>query len=156
MRTSTAPLYPANQLDMELFERARDVLHRYGRPGKNSVGAAVRTEKGIFTGLDLKSRKTPICAEPCAISAAYSSGAVDLESIIAVCMRENASDILAISPCGACRELVNFHAPDCRVLFQYEKSWVDVQARQLFRYPIIFGLPNFGLAWMGDSSRLGE
>jgi cytidine deaminase len=141
MCANTASLYPADQLDMELFERASDVLNRCGKPDKNSVGSAVRTDKGIFTGLDLKSRKTPICAEPCAISAAYSGGAVNLESIIAVCMRGDASNIVAISPCGACRELINFHAPDCRVLFQYEKSWIDVQARQLFRYPIIFGLP---------------
>jgi len=140
MRTNGSPLYPANQLDIELFEKARDVLNRYGRLDKNSVGAAVRTDKGIFIGLDLKSRMTPICAEPGAISAAYSGGAVNLESIVAVCMRGGASNIVAISPCGACRELINFHAPDCRVLFQYEEAWIDVQARELFKYPVIFGL----------------
>lgn len=140
MPNNDSLLYPVNQRDMELFGRACDVLRLHGRPDKNSVGAAVRTEKGIFVGLDLKSRKTPICAEPGAISAAYISGAEELESIVAVCMRGNPENILAISPCGACRELINFHFPSCRVLFQYENSWVDVQARELFKYPVIFGL----------------
>ncbi len=155
MHANGSPLYPADQLDIELFEKARDVLNRYGRLDKNSVGAAVRTEKGIFIGLDLKSRMTPICAEPGAISAAYSGGAVNLESIVAVCMRGSASNIVAISPCGACRELINFHAPDCRVLFQYEETWIDAQARELFKYPVIFGLRISRYRHLGRTTRLG-
>src|SRR6266849_6245882 len=138
MQNMRHPIYPSNLADLELFERAREVLRVRGRSDKNSVGAAVRTDKGIFIGLDLKSRKSAICAEPGAISAAYSAGGYLLESIIAVCKRDE--EIFAISPCGACRELLNFHAPDCRVVFGYEDSWVDLKAKELFRYPIIFGL----------------
>lgn len=125
--------------DVELFERARDVLHEKGRRGKNSVGAAVRTENGIYASLDLMSRKSAICAEPGAISAAQSAGDYALKAIIAVCLRRDISQYLAISPCGACRELISFHAPDCRVIFEYEGSLVDVAAKDLFRYPVIFG-----------------
>ncbi len=138
MQNMRHPIYPSNPADLELFERAREVLRVRGRSDKNSVGAAVRTDKGIFIGLDLKSRKSAICAEPGVISAAYSAGGYLLESIIAVCKRDE--DIFAISPCGACRELLNFHAPECRVVFGYEDSWVDLRAKELFRYPIIFGL----------------
>ena len=139
MQNMRQPIYPSNPADLELFESAREVLRVRGRSDKNSVGAAVRTDKGIFIGLDLRSRKSAICAEPGAISAAYSAGGFLLESIVAVCRRGD-EEIVAISPCGACRELLNFHAPDCRALFQYEDSWVDLEARELFRYPIIFGL----------------
>lgn len=125
--------------DAELFECARGVLRDKGRHGKNSVGAAVRTSNGIYIGLDLMSRKSAICAEPGAISAAQSAGNYELEAIIAVCFRGDISEYRAISPCGACRELMNFHAPECRVLFEYEKSWVDITAKELFRYPVIFG-----------------
>ena len=58
---------------------------------------------------------------------------------MAVCFRPDFSDIVSISPCGACRELINFHAPDCRVLFEYQGELVAATARQLFEYPAIFG-----------------
>ena len=125
--------------DTELFNCARDVLHGSGREGRNSVGAAVRTSGGIYVGLDLMSRKSPICAEPGAISAAQSAGSYTLEAIIAVCLRTDISEYLAISPCGACRELINFHAPNCRVIFEYEGSWINAPAKELFQYPMIFG-----------------
>ena len=131
--------YSLDSDDAALLEHAREVLSVHGRPGKNSVGAAVRTDKGIYVGLDLLSRKSAICAEPGAISAAHSAGSYSLQSIIAVCMNTDLSRIVPISPCGACRELLNFHAPDCRVLFEYGGSWIDVTARDLFEYPVIFG-----------------
>jgi hypothetical protein len=37
-------------------------------------------------------------------------------------------------------KVVDAWCPDCRALFQYEDSWVDLKAKDLFRYPVIFGL----------------
>jgi cytidine deaminase len=139
MQTDASGTYPLNPDHAELFERASEVLSVRGQPGKNSVGAAVRTDKGIYVGLDLMSRKSAICAEPGAISAAYSAGSYSIQSIIAVCLRTDVSRIVSISPCGACRELLNFHAPDCQVLFEYGGSWIEIKAGDLFRYPVIFG-----------------
>jgi cytidine deaminase len=106
--------------------------------GKHSVGAAVRTASGnIYLGLDLRSRKSAICAEPGAISAAHSAGDYQLESIIAVCVTRDGSVTVPISPCGACRELINFHQPECRIIFQYDGAIVVERAEELFRFPVI-------------------
>lgn len=125
--------------DRELFLRAREVLQASGRPGQNSVAAAVRAGTSTYVGLDLRSRKSSVCAEPAAISAAHTAGDYDLKAIVAVCFRPDISDFVSISPCGACRELIHFHAPECRVLFEYQGALVDATARDLFEYPAIFG-----------------
>jgi cytidine deaminase len=125
--------------DRELFRRAREVLQGQGRPGRNSVAAAVRAGDSTYVGLDLISRKSSVCAEPAAISAAQAAGDYDLVAIVAVCFRPDAEKFVAISPCGACRELMNFHAPGCRVLFEYQGAPVAVTASDLFGYPAIFG-----------------
>ena len=133
------PLRSLSLGDVELFRLAAELLRDRGRPGKHSVAAAVRAGSSVYLGLDLMSRKSPICAEPAAISAANSAGDYDLDAIVAVCFRGELSAPVSISPCGACRELVSFHAPECRVLFEYEGRLVDVKARELFPYPVIFG-----------------
>jgi cytidine deaminase len=133
---------PAGSLpaaDRELFAQARETLQTAGRPGRNSVAAAVRAAKSTYVGLDLISRKSSICAEPAAISAAQTAGDDDLQAIVAVCFRPATSQFVTISPCGACRELMAWHAPECRVVFEYQGALVQATARDLFQYPAIFG-----------------
>lgn len=133
------PLAALSPADRELVGHAVDLLRTRGRAGYHSVAAAVRAGDRLFAGLDLASRKSSVCAEPAAISAAHSAGSYALDAIVAVCLREDISSFASISPCGACRELISYQAPDCRVLFEYEGSLIDERARDLFRYPLIFG-----------------
>lgn len=135
------PTESLSPYDAELYTQASEVLRRHGRPGKHSVGAALRTGAGtVYRSLDLQSRKSAICAEPGAIAAAHSDGEYELEAIIAVCFSENRDGTVAISPCGSCRELVNYHAPGCRMVFEYDEEVVVVEARDLFRFPLIQSL----------------
>jgi cytidine deaminase len=124
--------------DAELVEHASRLLQERGVPGRHSVAAAVRATNGrIHSALDLRSRKSAICAEPSAISAAHSAGDYDLEAIVAICHYGEPSRLLAISPCGACRELLHFHQPGIRVLFEASGRLVAVSAADLFEYPTI-------------------
>jgi cytidine deaminase len=140
------PIKSLSAQDTELYNRASDLLRVRGLKGQHSVAAAVRTVAGsIYASLDLLSRKTAICGEPGAISAAHSAGDYNLESIIAVCFSHDHSRIISISPCGSCRELINYHQPDCRVLFEYDNVMVETKASELFRFPSIQSraLPSF-------------
>ena len=103
--------------ELSLVEAVKDALRRRRRPEKNTVCAGVVTSDGqTYLGLDLVSRKTSICAEPAAISSAHFNGSYDIVSIVAVCHTPDLTDIVVISPCGACRELIWYHAPDTRVV----------------------------------------
>ena len=124
--------------DAELYREADRLLRTRRVEGSHTVAAAVRTAAGnIYTALDLRSRKSAICGEPSAISAAHSAGDLELESIIAVCFNQDRSRTVPISPCGSCRELIHYHQPECRIIFQYDDTIVDVRAEELFRYPVI-------------------
>jgi cytidine deaminase len=143
------PIRSLSVQDAELYNRASNLLRVRGLKGQHSVAAAVRTGAGnIYVSLDLLSRKSAICGEPGAISAAHSAGDYDLESIIAVCFSQDRSRIISISPCGSCRELINYHQPDCRVLFEYDDVMVETKASELFRFPSIQSrvLPSLGRA----------
>jgi cytidine deaminase len=125
-------------LDAELYRVADTLLRARRVEGRHTVAAAARTATGnIYAALDLRSRKSAVCGEPCAISAAHSAGDLELNSIVAVCFNRERSLTIPISPCGSCRELINYHQPGCRVIFQYDGAIVNVRAEELFRYPII-------------------
>ena len=125
-------------LDAQLYREADSLLRTRRVEGRHTVAAAVRTATGnIYTALDLRSRKTPICGEPCAISAAHSADDLQLEAIIAVCFNQDRTLTVPISPCGSCRELICYHQPECRVIFQYDGTIIDVRAEELFRFSII-------------------
>lgn len=57
-----------------------------------------------------------MCAEPSALAAAHLNGSTDVRSIVAVCFTPDLSETTVISPCGACRERIWYHAPNARVI----------------------------------------
>jgi cytidine deaminase len=86
------------ELALGLVERARDARARaYAPYSRFSVGAAVLTERGIFSGVNVENAAYPlgICAEKTALARAITDGCVpgDLETIA-----------ITASPCGGCRQ----------------------------------------------------
>jgi len=87
------------------------------------VGAAVLTEKGIFTGANIEnaSSNLGICAERVAISHARMHGATQITKI-AVCCRDATQEngkVLNCSetmPCGGCRQWLLELAPDALLM----------------------------------------
>ncbi len=106
-----------DQGDVELLESATALLHARFRPGRHHVAAALRTGSGeIVTGVHVGSRRINICAEQIALGAALGAGHTTFTAGIAVIMI-NADDVPRItSPCGVCREVLSFYAPDMTVI----------------------------------------
>lgn len=136
------PNVPADELDQELMGEASHLLVTRRRAGFHSVASVVLASSGNrYASVDLRSRKNAVCAEPGAIASAHSAGDYDIRRVVGVVLvgDENKTDL--ISPCGACRELINYQAPDCEILLSDGKQYFRVRARDLFLFPGIPGQP---------------
>lgn len=86
----------------------------YAPYSKFSVGAAVLTGSGkIFTGCNVENASYGLCncAERTAIFTAVAAGERTLRAV-AVCT----STVTPVSPCGACRQVINEFGPQALVL----------------------------------------
>jgi cytidine deaminase len=102
-----------------LRDEAAAMLRHLRREGLRTVVAGVRTSAGEqFFGVNLVSRVSSVCAEPAALSAAFTARAAPVTTVVAVCHLPDLSDIVVIGPCGACRELLHAQAPGSRVLIR--------------------------------------
>ena len=119
--------------EFKLIDAAKEALQLRRRSAKNTVCAGVLTPDGqTFLGLDLVSRKSSVCAEPAAISLAHFHGSYDIASIVSVCFTPDLLEVVVISPCGACRELIWYHHPQARVLLPGDPEPIAVTADDLF------------------------
>lgn len=77
------------------------------------VGAAIWTEKGLFTGANVENASYGLtnCAERTAIFAAAAAGARKLKCVVVYTPTPSAT-----APCGACRQVIFEFGPDARVL----------------------------------------
>jgi cytidine deaminase len=118
-----------------LVIRVQDCIQVNRRPGRVSAAAGVLTTSGrMHFGLDLISRKSSICAEPSALASAFLSRELGISTITAACISKDLRSQVVISPCGACRELIWFHAPDARIVITHMHQLVAVLARDLFKF----------------------
>ena len=104
-----------SEVSDELDRRAREARqHAYAPFSKFLVGAAVRMNGQVFTGVNVENASYPlsVCAERNAIAAAVAAGARELEAV-AVCTDASPPS----SPCGACRQvLLEFAADPAEVI----------------------------------------
>lgn len=130
-------LYEPTLEEIELVDSAENAIEAGYHDGRTSCGAAVRGVSGrIYTALDCLSPDSRSCAEPGALAAAWAGGEVGIEAV-AVCSHNGSSqDTVVAAPCGYCRELINHHAPDARVLLSYDGSLVSVRVAELSPFSI--------------------
>ena len=99
--------------DQTLIAAARQARQNAYAPYSGfAVGAALRTRSGrVFTGSNVEnvSYGLTICAERVAVAKAVSEGERDLEAIAVVSEG-------AVTPCGACRQVLAEFNPDLRVI----------------------------------------
>jgi len=96
-----------------LVAAASDVRdHAYAPYSKFKVGAAVVTEKGVFTGCNVENASFPlsVCAERNAVAAAVAGGA---RRIFAVAIAADTPE--PVSPCGGCRQVLREFGPKAKV-----------------------------------------
>ena len=109
--------------DEELLSRARDAMaNAYAPYSGYRVGAALLTSDGaVLTGCNVEnvSYGLTVCAERSAVARAVVEGKRDFEAI-AITTDGSA----AVTPCGACRQVLAEFAPDLRVVSE------GVEARQ--------------------------
>lgn len=108
-------LHDVGAEDLELVERAAELLSAVG-DAFTSVGCALRTEDGgVFTGVNVEARYSEpcsTCAEYPAVAAMVADGSHTIETVVAVNRRHG-----VIPPCGRCRELMR----------QFGDPWVIVR-----------------------------
>jgi cytidine deaminase len=77
------------------------------------VGAAVWTDRGLFTGANVENASYGLtnCAERTAIFAAAAAGARRLECVVVYTPTPGAT-----APCGACRQVIFEFGPEARVV----------------------------------------
>ncbi len=101
------------ELAKELVEAARAARERaYAPYSRFSVGAAVLTEAGVFTGVNVEtaSYSLSVCAERNAIAAAIAAGARRLLEIAVI-----ADTAQPVTPCGGCRQVIREFGKDAVV-----------------------------------------
>lgn len=99
-----------HELAKELVEAARAARERaYAPYSRFTVGAAVLTEAGVFTGVNVENASYPlsVCAERNAIAAAIGAGARRLLEIAVV-----ADKAQPVTPCGGCRQVIREFGQD--------------------------------------------
>ena len=109
--------------DKELIAAATAAIKRRYRNDWQEVGAALRTRSGeIFTGVNLDAYlgRMAVCAEAVALGRAFvERGDAGIQTIVAVRHPppdEKDQNIVVVSPCGACRELIFDYDPKARVI----------------------------------------
>lgn len=124
-----------------LIEEARKASERAYCPYSHFlVGAAIKTDKGIFSGCNVENASygLTICAERNAISSAIAAGAREIKSLVIYTPTEKAT-----APCGACRQVIREFAPlDITVLCVSKGEKVEMSLDELL--PFSFGPENLG------------
>lgn len=98
----------------ELEEAARKAAEQAYSPfSKLKVGAAVLTERWIFSGCNIENPSLGLtnCAERTAVFTAIASGAKEVSAVVVYAKYE-----AAITPCGACRQVINEFGPGSRII----------------------------------------
>jgi cytidine deaminase len=93
-------------------------LNAYAPYSHFRVGAAVATERGVFTGCNVENASYGLClcAERNALSTAIAAGARKVSAVAVTCVDAKESRGLnGRMPCGACRQWLLELAPDADV-----------------------------------------
>lgn len=116
--------------DNTLIDAAIEVLRKNYHPIRHTVGAAILCASGqIYTGIDVESSGYGVCAEPIALGAALSHGERDILAVVAVCKSEGGYTV--ISPCGNCRQMLLYYAPEANVIYKDADGMARTKSKNL-------------------------
>ncbi len=98
----------------EMKRAAKEAASRaYAPYSQFRVGAAIWTDKGLFTGANVENASYGLtnCAERTAIFAAAAAGARKLSCVVVYTPTPG-----AVAPCGACRQVIFEFGPTAQVI----------------------------------------
>lgn len=127
----------------DLREQAEGASRQARAPYSNLfVGAALRSASGqIHRGCNVENGALPLgsCAERGAIAAAVLAEGPDFGLVeIAVVAKTADGSIQAVSPCGACRQLIAESGPTARVgFYSANGEWIITTSAELLPYAFV-------------------
>ncbi len=113
-------LYPLNDKDRQLIERARDIIRKNYVESKKynmTVASALVSRKGkVYVGVNFENKvsdETSICSEMAAIARLIGHGEKEIGTIVAVTDNPKSKTRYKImTPCGVCESVIqNFGDP---------------------------------------------
>lgn len=112
---------PLTADDEALIDAATEVLQAHYEPGRHEVASALRTGSGaVYAAINLVSSvgTAAVHCEPITVGNAVLDGETDLEATVAVTYADPAArdEIVVLSACGVCRELLRDFDPDLDVV----------------------------------------
>jgi cytidine deaminase len=103
--------------DKELISLATDLIRQRYTPIRHHVAAVVLTSSGaIYQGMHVGWGRVNLCAEQIAFANALAAGESEFITCVAVMARAPSGETSVVSPCGTCREMLRFFAPELTVL----------------------------------------
>jgi cytidine deaminase len=107
--------------DRDLISMATTLIgHRY-RPIRHHVAAVVSSSSGaVYQGVHVGWGRVNVCAEQIALANALAAGESNFVTCVAVMASAPSGMTGVVSPCGTCREMLRFFAPDLKVLIRHE------------------------------------
>ncbi len=133
--------------DLFLLNEAREATKRaYAPYSKFSVGAAIQLQNGeIVLGSNQENAAYPsgLCAERTAIFSASTQFPNEVIETIAIAAKpQQATDFIAISPCGSCRQVMseyeNKQAKPIRMIMQGESKSIYIISSIVDLLPLKF------------------
>lgn len=108
-------------LDRDLISLATELIRRRYAPVRHHVAAVVLGSSGsIYHGVHVGWGRVNICAEQIALANALAEGESAFVTCVAVMARAPFGTTSVVSPCGTCREMLRFFAPDLTVMVHDE------------------------------------
>lgn len=104
---------PRADLDILMAEARAAMARAYAPYSRFHVGAAVSTDRGVFTGANVENASygLSICAERVAASSAVAAGARRIDAVAVTSSAKGSA-----SPCGACRQFLYEFGPEMTVV----------------------------------------
>ena len=120
----------------KLVTVASELLRERGDPNRHRVACAIEGGSGrIYRGLHVFSRRLSVCAEMVALGQALAEGETEIRASVAVMKSESRNEIVPVSPCGLCRELLSYYSEACRVLVPDGDATKEVTMDELLPMP---------------------
>lgn len=122
--------------DRDLISLAAALIGRRYVPVRHHVAAVVSASSGaIYQGLHVGWGRVNLCAEQIAFANALAGGESEFITCVAVMARAPSGATSVVSPCGTCREMLRFFAPDLTVLVHDEGRVVKTYISDLLPAP---------------------
>ena len=122
--------------DWELADFAESLIRRRYTPIRHHVAAVISASNGKdYYGVHIGWGRVNICAEQIALANALADGVSEFISCVAVMAQAPSGETSVVSPCGTCREMLGFFAPDLTVLVSDEGRVIKTYIADLLPAP---------------------